>query len=292
MSWKLKLTEDGSAAVVNDKGHVVLVNEAGEEKPLDVLHLHVQVPSLRNEAKSHREEKEALQATIKSLKDIFGDAELDLENADAVKTWLTDATKAIKTVQNLADKDLVSAGDVEKIKQQVQDQATKTLEKVKAQYDGQLKERDEKLQSLEKSLYDLLVTNQFQTSKYVKEKLAISPAVAAKYWRDNFKVEADGDKHIPVGYFNGEKILSTEKMGAVADFDEALEFLVEKDPERDSLLQGSGHAGSGAQQPGAGGGNSHQSLLAKYEDAMKRNDVQLMVTLKRQIHQAQMASRR
>ena len=62
-----------------------------------------------------------------------------------------------------------------------------------------------------------------------------------------FKVEND----TVVGYDNqGNKIYSNEHPGELADFDEALELLVNKYPYKDNILKSSGRSGSGSQGSG------------------------------------------
>ena len=71
-----------------------------------------------------------------------------------------------------------------------------------------------------------------------------------------FKVE-DGKI---VAYDNaGNKIFSRSRPGELADFDEALETLVDQYPYKDQILKGSGASGGGAQQGGGSGGQQKQS---------------------------------
>lgn len=51
----------------------------------------------------------------------------------------------------------------------------------------------------------------------------------------------------------GNKIFSRSRPGDLADFDEALETLVDQYPYKDQILKGSGASGGGAQHAGGGG---------------------------------------
>jgi hypothetical protein len=83
--------------------------------------------------------------------------------------------------------------------------------------------------------------------------------MATEYFGKHFKIE---DNRI-VGYLDGEKILSKTKYGELADFDEALETIIEKYPMKDRILR-AGHAGG----PPASG-NSNQS---GGQNIIRRND--------------------
>jgi len=80
---------------------------------------------------------------------------------------------------------------------------------------------------------------------------------------------------------NGEKINSIEKPGEYAGFEESLKILVENDPDKDSMLKGSGKGGTG------GGGKTPPdgSLLAQYNKAIKNKDMVTAIALQRQMKQ-------
>ena len=62
---------------------------------------------------------------------------------------------------------------------------------------------------------------------------------------------------------DGNPIYSRSTPGAVADFDEALETLVNAYPHRDEITKGAGKPGSGA--PGSGGGTQNGSRTISRE---------------------------
>jgi hypothetical protein len=64
----------------------------------------------------------------------------------------------------------------------------------------------------------------------------------------------------------GNNIFSRARPGELADFDEALETLVEQYPYRDHILKGSGATGGGAS--GNGGGAGSKSITRAAFDAM------------------------
>lgn len=90
--------------------------------------------------------------------------------------------------------------------------------------------------SLTGQLYQATVAGEFARSKFRAEKMVagFSAERTEKIYRDNFKVEAGRvvgfDRH-------GEKIFSRVRPGEVASFDEALEILVEAEPDKLDMLR-------------------------------------------------------
>ncbi|WVM90955.1 DUF6651 domain-containing protein [Halopseudomonas pachastrellae] len=93
----------------------------------------------------------------------------------------------------------------------------------------------------------------FGRSKMIADKLAIPADLVQARFGQAFKIE-DGKTVAYDG--NGNKIYSHSRPGEIADFDEALEILVEQYPHRDSILKASGANGGGAPN---GGGNQPPS---------------------------------
>ncbi|MGU2278523.1 hypothetical protein ACSEOP_16650 [Pseudomonas aeruginosa] len=96
---KLKLDENGNA-VLQD-GKPIYVHEDGKEAPFDAAAAVAKISALNREAQGHREAKEAAEARAKLFEGI--------DDPEA-------AVKALETVKNLKDGDLVTAGKVEEIK--------------------------------------------------------------------------------------------------------------------------------------------------------------------------------
>ena len=99
---------------------------------------------------------------------------------------------------------------------------------------------------LEATIFELMVSNNFAKSAFVKDKLAMTPRVDEAYFKDNFKVEKgdDGKYHV-IAYNKGEKLFSEERVGEPPEFDEAVALMVARDPDRDSLIIAPGEGGSG-----------------------------------------------
>lgn len=207
------------------------------EKPfaLDAIHLFGKIPALQEEAKSHR--LKAKEATDKLV--VFGDLDIDK------------ARSALETVKNLKEGDLKKAEDVEKLKQDISAAFESQIVDVKKAYDQQLIDAANVLSQKDAKIYHLSVSSRFANSRYFtggdKSLSILSSGMAESFLGSHFKLE-EGNV---VGYdFHGGIIMSRERPGEPAGFDESLDFIIENHPEKDKILRaipgGSGaHGGEG-----------------------------------------------
>lgn len=229
---KLKTIEvDGKTyAEVND-GKPVYLHDDGKEAPFDAAGTVSTISRLNAEAKGHREAKEAAEKALKSFEGI--------DDAEA-------ARKALDTVKNLDHKKLVDAGEVDKVKAEIS--------KV---YDEKLQAANARAEAAQKDLYSEKIGGSFSRSKTVADKLAIPADMVQARFGQHFKIE-DGQV---VGYdSSGNKLFSRTKPGEVADFEEALDMLVDQYPYKEHILKGAGASGGGAPAgggQGAGGGRTY-----------------------------------
>lgn len=240
MTMKLKLDDEGHAVL--EDGKPVYIHDDGKEMPFDAPAAVAKIGSLNAEAKTHREAKEKAEAALKTFEGI--------ENPE-------DAIKALATVKNLDDKKLVDAGKVEEVK-------AAAIKAAEEKYAPIVQERD----GLQASLNKEMIGGRFSRSAFIKDKLAIIPDFAEAYFSKNFKIE---DGKVVAYHDDGNKVFSRSKPGEVADFDEALEILVESHSQKNHLLKGSGGSGSGA-QPGDGGGNGQKTITRAEFDRLSPAD--------------------
>jgi hypothetical protein len=220
---KLKLDENGHA-VLSD-GKPVYVYDDGKEVAFDAPATVSKISALNAEAKTHREGKEAAEKIAKAFEGIDAEA----------------ARKALDTMAKLDQKKLVDAGEIDTVRAEIS----------KA-FQSQLDEATGKAKTLEEQLYAEKIGGSFSRSKFIADKLAIPADLVQARFGNAFKVE-DGKT---VAYdHHGQKIYSRARPGELADFDEAIESLVEQYPNRDSILKGTGSSGAGASDGGKGGGN-------------------------------------
>lgn len=235
-----KYNADGSIVTqdVSGKHLPVFVHADGKEAPFDADGTISTISRLNGEAKTHREAKEAAEAALKPFK------EAGITDAAA-------AAKALKTVQNLDDKKLVDAGEVEKIRQAA-------IDSVKAEYEP----FKGKVTELEQQLYGEKIGGAFARSKFIAEKVAVPADMVQAAFGSRFKVQ-DG-KTVALDQ-NGQPIFSRTRHGEPADFEEALEIMVDQYPHKASILKGSGASGSGAQGGGNGGGGKKTVTRSQFD---------------------------
>ncbi|UPT53214.1 hypothetical protein [Synechococcus phage Yong-M4-211] len=212
--------QDGKPLYTDDKGAAVA---------FDVVATTANLTALRGEAMRHRQEKEDAQKALKAFEGI---------------TDPTAALKALETVANLDQKKLIDAGEVERVKTEIA-----------KGYETKLTEAEKKAKDLETALYGEKIGGAFARSPLIvgeKAKLAIPADLVQARFGQHFKIE-DGKA---VAYDAvGNRIYSRANPSELASFDEALEIIVDAYPHKDSILKGTGAAGSGAQGGGGGGGS-------------------------------------
>jgi len=222
---KLKLDADGH--VVLQDGKPVYVTDDGKEIAFDAPGTVATISRLNAEAKSHRERAEAAEGKLKPFEGIEDPAA---------------ARKALDTVKHLDQKKLVDAGEVEKVREEA-------VKAIKAQYEPVLAERD----ALKESLYAEKIGGAFSRSKTIVEKFAVPADLVQARFGSQFKIE-DGKT---VAYDqSGNKLYSRSNPGELADFEEALEIIVDAYPYKANILKSSGASGSGAgasENGGSGG---------------------------------------
>ncbi len=243
-----KITPEGQIAVqeVNGQKLPVFVHADGKEVPFDADAALGKISQLNGESQHHREAKEKAEAALKSFEGIADPAA---------------ALKALATVKNLDDKKLVDAGEVEKVKAEVQ----KALEQQYAPYKT-------KAETLEAQLNQHLIGAVFNGSKFIAEKFAAQgPAgveIARALFAGRFKVE---DGRVIALDNSGNKLFSRIRAGELAEGDEAIELLVEAYPHKGAILRGTG-------APGAGGGNKGNNSSGASDGlrVMKRSDFEAL----------------
>jgi hypothetical protein len=218
---KLKLDEQGH--VVVQDGKPVYVHDDGKEIPFDAPAALGKITALNGEAKGHRERAEAAEKIAKAF-----------DGLDPEK-----ARKGIELAENFEAKKMVDAGEVEKVKAEVA--------KV---YQSQLDDLSAAHKAIQQQLYDEKIGGSFARSKLIAEKLAIPADVVQARFGQAFKIE---DGKVVAYDASGNKIYSRQRPGEIADFDEALDSIIEQYPNRDSILKSSGASGSGAGPSGGTG---------------------------------------
>jgi len=233
---KYKIDETGKFILMDEQGYPIVIADDDKEFGLDAIDLYTKIPTLTNEAKSGRTKIKELKASLDKFADISDPSA---------------AIKAIKTVKNLEDKELVDAGEVDKIKIRLSEAFEAKSRETKINYETALSQRDEQIVEAKKDLFAAMVSSQFSKSDFFtgpEQKTRLTPEIGLAYFGKNFKVEDDalGTK-VVVGYYsNGEKIVSQQNPLKVPTFDEAIGAIIESHPDKERILEES--SGSGAKK--------------------------------------------
>lgn len=234
---KLKIDEAGH--VVVQDGKPVYVHDDGKEVPFDAPATVQTISRLNSEAKGHREAKEAAETKLRAFEGI--------EDPKAAKD-------ALAKIANFKDKDLIDAGKVEEIK-------AAAIKAVEEKYAPIVQERDD----LKSELYNEKIGGSFARSKFITDKIAIPSDMVQARFGQNFEVK---DGKIAAKDHAGNPIYSRAKPGEVADFEEALEILVDAYPQKDAILKGTGQKGDGARGSNGNGAGGAKTMTRHAFDAL------------------------
>lgn len=238
---KLKTTQiDGKTyAEVNEQGLPLYIHDDGKEVAHDAAQTVATITRLNGEAKSNRERYEKAESSLAAFAGI--------EDPVAAK-------KAMETLKNFDDKKLVDAGEVEKVK-------AEAIKAVEEKYAPIVQERD----ALQNQLHGELIGGGFARSQMIKDKISVPADMVQAQFGRNFKVE-NGKV---VAYDNhGQQIYSRSRPGELADFDEALDQLIDGYQYKDHILKGGQGSGGNFQ----GNTNTNTGLKRSQMDAKAKSD--------------------
>lgn len=227
-------------------GKPLYVEDDGKEVAIDVPHTRTTITRLNGESKGFRERAEKAEGDLKAFAGIDDPAA---------------AIKALETVKNLDEGKLLTAGKVEEMKaaakRTAEEQVAAAIKSATEKNAVTEKERD----ALRSDLYAEKIGGSFTRSKFITDKAAIPADLMQARFGSAFKVE-DGKT---IAYdAAGNKLYSRTKAGEIAEFDEALEMLVDAYPYRDQILKGANQSGSGS-RPGAGNGSGNPKSMSQSE---------------------------
>ncbi|MFJ3266050.1 DUF6651 domain-containing protein [Serratia liquefaciens] len=215
----MKLKLDANGHVVVENGMPVYVHEDGKEIAFDAAQAVSKISALNGEAKTHREAKEAAESNLAKFAGITDPAK---------------ALEALETLTKIDQKKLIDAGAVDQVKAEI----TKSFQ-------TQLDEATNQNKTLQDQLYKEMIGGRFSGSKFITDKMAIPSDFVQARFGQSFKIE---EGKVVAYDPTGNKVYSRAEPGELADFDEALEFLVEQYPQKDHILKASGNSGGGSQQ--------------------------------------------
>lgn len=189
-----------------------------------------------DDSKAHKR----ILSDLKRHKDESRDAKKKLADAEAESTKLKARITELlgeKGLDGLADmlakheeeeeKKAADRGDFDAVKKRMRDQHAEAMKKVKDEAAEEIKGLKDKLGKQDAHLRQLLVSNQFATSSWVKENLTLPATYVERLFGDAFKVEErDGTLGV-FAYKAGTPLVDAN--GEPLAFDIALRELVEAD---------------------------------------------------------------
>lgn len=240
MKLKTMTVGDKTYAEILD-GKPIFLEDDGKEVAIDVPHTRTTITRLNGESKAFRERAEKAEGDLKKFE--------GLDDPEA-------ARKAIETLANIEAGKLITAGKVEEIKAAAKKAAEDQVAAAQKGYTEKLAITEKERDQLRADLYGEKVGSSFNRSKFITEKSAIPADLMQARFGSAFKVE---EGKIIAYDPAGNKLFSRTKAGEIADFDEALEMLVDAYPYRDQILKGANHSGSGA-RPGSNGSGGKRTI--------------------------------
>lgn len=245
------------AEVQDDKP--IIIDDDGKDVAFDLAHTRTTISRLNGESKAQREAREAAEGKLKAFDGI--------DDAEA-------ARKALETVKNLKEGELLTAGQVQEIKDAARRAADEQVSAAAKEHAKKLKGAEADRDRFKGELDSTLLGLAFTQSKFINERSAVPAAMMKAQFGSNFKFE---DGKLVAHYPNGEKIFSVARPGDGANFDEAIETLVEQYPHRDSILKGTGSSGGGSRGSVNGGGGSGRTMtMAAFNSMSPGQQAQIM----------------
>ena len=229
-------------------GNPVYALEDGKELGYDGEALAGQVTKLNGEAARRRTEAKEANDKLSAIDERI------VKDPSA-------ALSALDTVASLNDKQLIDAGEVDKVKNEA---IKATTERYEDLITKKYKPLEGQLAETKTQLHEEMIGGRFARSAFIEEKVAYP----APMLRDTFGkfFHIDEDKVI-ARYANGEDVFSRKNPGMRATFDEAIEILIDESPHRDNILKSGGKKGSGGKGGGGGGPRDGKSMtVGQFED--------------------------
>lgn len=224
-SWKM----DGDTPVFKD-GNPVWVNADGSEAILQ----RDTISRLNAEAKQHRTKAEQLAESLKPFEGLDPRA----------------AREAMDKLKGIDLSKMIDSGKLDEVRNQL-----------KTEYGSQIGEKDKHIEGLQGKLNSLITDNAFNASNFIRENIAIPVEIFRAAFGKHFKVENDQLQAFDKA---GNRLLSKKNIGEFAEFDEAVEMLVEAYPQRDAILKAPEQRGSGSEGNGGNQGSGRTMKMTAF----------------------------
>lgn len=230
-----KMAEDGKSILVDADGNPIYIHADGTEGAIK----STTIAERNAEAQRHRVRAETAEEKLKAFDGI------DPEKAKA----------ALETVKSITDGDLIKKGEAERIR-----------EEIRKGFETQIADKDTTINGLNSKLSSTHLGLAFNGSKFIADKLAIPADIVRATFGGNFKVDPETGKITAIAS-DGNPVMSKKNLGNPADFEEALEMIVENYPHKDAIMKGTNAGGSG--NNGGGGNNNAGKKVYRRDEFAK-----------------------
>jgi hypothetical protein len=211
----------------------------GREAPFDAKatldNLNSRISNLEQEKDRFFEKNKTLTEQLKPFKG---------KDADEIN-------KALETVKNLNDKALLDANGIQALKAEMRASFDDEKAQLKTSFQEEMDGINQERNADQQLIYKLMVTNRFASSEFFsgeKPKTIYPPEDASKIFGEFFKVERgdNGDVNIIARDRDNKVIMSKTNHGEPAQFDEAIEIIIEQHPNKNRFLRSSESRGPNA----------------------------------------------
>lgn len=223
-----------------------------------------------NENTSVNEEVEKLKKEKADLlKEVMAKKEKlkEYEGIDASEAKrLLNEKKAAEEAAAAAEKEkLEKENNWEALKKQMVEENDKVIKGL----NDQITALKEELENNKKERETLFMNNKFEESKYIRENLVLSPNKTKVLYGSYFEVE-NGELvayNSPKGSSNRVRLVDAN--GNNLEFDKAIEKIVGRDPDKNTLLKSKAHVGAGSNVNITGNGEALKQKMSTYEKILQ-----------------------
>lgn len=251
MSYKLKFASNGNVELRDGKP-VFIDEENSNEMVLDANDFLNKQHTLRQESQAHRLKAEELEKKLALYNGI--DVEEAKKNAEIAK--------------NYKEQESIKNGEIESLKASISKTAAENERKLKESYEAQLNELSTKLVASETKFKNSQIDNAFFGSEFLKENTVIPAEMLKATYGKYFDFDENGCIYGKDS--EGNKILSSKNVTRVANFEEAIQKIIEADPNKDRILRSKTKFGGGMQS--GANGKVPASVWEQLSDSSKSLD--------------------
>lgn len=251
MPWKM----DGDKIVVAD-GNPIWVYDDGKEAGFNAESALKSIKDVTAESMGRKAKIKEMETSMAPFSGIENPGE-----------WIGNAKKALETVGNLKDKEIVDAGEIDKLKRAVAESYEVRIADISKSHAESLKKATDDLSGKDAAIRKMVVEGAFNRSEFLREKTVLLPEFAYNTFGKHFKVDEDGDQiKVSATDAKGNQVFSLKNPGEAASPEEAIEIIINSHPQKDSILKGL--PGGGNSPPGGQTRNSADLMNLSPEERL------------------------